>query len=285
MSKLYDAITKIEAAHDKKESVPEFSGRKKPPYLIIGLTLIVIAVLGTTAFIITDKISAVNKNGIYNKPQRQNIHIVKTGKILPHLKTIKNRVVLTEKSAKIDRKTTEKIAVSGTLSKKPSKKLLIAKIKKRIEKKPKKRIRIVAVVKKSLQKSDNKAVVSHNSINQMMLFRDIKSNDNRVAVGAYKKLIKKYPEKVELYNNLAALYIKKGSYRNALRILNRIPTENDTDVKLNMSIVYIKLGEYKKAQVLMKNLFLKNNKQQMTAIKINNFLRNIRYEKKNEIIK
>ncbi len=29
MSKLYDAITKIEAAHDKKESVPEFSGKKK----------------------------------------------------------------------------------------------------------------------------------------------------------------------------------------------------------------------------------------------------------------
>ncbi len=278
MSKLYDAITKIEAAHDKRESVPEFSGRKKPPYLIIGLTLIMIVVLGISAFVITDKISAVNKDGIYNKLQRQNIYAAKTGKILPHLKTIKNRIALTEKGTKI--------AVSRTLSKKLSKKLLIAKIKKRIEKKPKKRIRIVAVVKKSLQRSDNKAVISHNSINQMMLFRDIKSNDDRVVISAYKKLIKKYPNKIELYNNLAALYIKKGSYRNALRILNRIPTvKNDTDVKLNMSIVYIRLGEYKKAQILMKNIFLENNKQQMTAIKINNFLRNIRYEKKNKIIK
>lgn len=283
MSKLYDAITKIEAAHNKREGIPEFR-RKKPPYLLIALTLIVVAVFGISAFIITGKISEVNKNGVYTagKLQRQNFQTAKTNihkKIseqkLP-LKTVEKTIRKRTVATGVNFRTDKKLVAVGAFQTREAKNLLkIAKIKKRIAK-PGNRIRNVYITKRLTRKLDNTTAKPHNAINRVMLFRDIKSSNDFVAINAYKKLIRKYPNAMELDNNLAALYIEKGSYKNAIKLLKKIlDVKNDINARLNLSIAYIKLREYKKARIMMGNLNTENNKEEMTAIKINSFLNNI----------
>lgn len=283
MSKLYDAITRIEAAHNKREGIPEFR-RKRPPYLLIALTLVVIVVFGISAFIITGKISEVNKSGVYTagKLQGQNFQTAKidihkkiSGQKLP-LKTVEKITKKQIAATGVNFKTKKKLVDVGTFPTREAENLSrIAKIKKRIAK-PKNRIRNVYITKSLTRKLDNTATKPHNAINRVMLFRDIKSGNDFVAINAYKKLIKKYPNAIELDNNLAALYIEKGSYKNAVKLLKKIlDVKNDINAKLNLSIAYIKLREYKKARIIMGNLNTINSKEGMTAIKINSFLNNI----------
>ncbi len=256
MSKLYDAIKEIEDKPEQDDNLPNFSQKpQKPPYLLIVIAILIATMTILSAFIIKDKLSR-----IHNKKEKSAVvKVKKQPKIkkaaAKRVKKEQKQVNIQEKHKIIEHKlhtsTVKKIRKNSNLSLKKPKSKKAKKVEKQIKHK-------TPTIKKEV-KSETKGVFildkSSNRESTAQLLDEAYSGSIAVSIEAYKKLIKRFPQNVSLYNNLAVKYIDSKQYRKAIKILKRaLKFSDDDDVKLNLVIAYIKIKEYRKARSIFRDI-------------------------------
>jgi tetratricopeptide (TPR) repeat protein len=265
MSRLYDAIKRIEKKDTPKEAIPNFdiTPQKKPPYLLIGVTVIFVIIIIVSAFMVIDRLHYVKQiNGISKKtsqklskkataedsvaakkriaktsiPQKnQNIEhiVINEGKKKPVAKQV---AVINKKKIKKNK------MVAPTLKKEEK-----HKVKK--DEKLAKKTKSAGEIKPKQEPEFRYTQAESKKESLSSLLQKAESDNNQIAIDAYKKLIKILPNNVSLYNNLAVKYMYLGKYYSAIRVLkDALAISDDDDIKLNLAISYIKIGKYKSAK-------------------------------------
>jgi tetratricopeptide (TPR) repeat protein len=265
MSKLYDAIKRIEKKDIPKETIPDFSitKKEKPPYLLIGITLFFVAMVVVSAFMVINRVHYIKKiNSIPRKTNRQ----ISKKTIVKENTAAKNKIVRAsapKKAQKAEHIVIEKnkkelstIKVIAVNKKKIKNNIMAKQALKKQEKHQvkktenlAKKTKSAAEIKPKQQPEFRYTQTESKKESISLLLQKAESDNNQIAIDAYKKLIKRLPNNVSLYNNLAVKYIYLGKYYAAIRTLKAaLAISDDDDIKLNLAISYIKIGKYKSAK-------------------------------------
>ncbi len=253
MSKLYDAIKEIENRENHDSNIPNFTKKdNRPPYLLIFVTVIFVAILVISAIGLRSKIKGLS---VKNKK------ITHTTIVRHNNKSVSLKTTVIEKKEKkeksIKREKTEKIIVvkhnvKVKKTEKPKVKTSKTNLKKKNASKKKGYANKKTKIKKTYRTLVDKKPESESTYE---LLTKAESNNIHIAVEAYRKLIKRFPNNVSLYNNLAVRYMNANLYNEAVGILKKALTvSDDDDIKLNLTIAYIKLGRYDDAKKVFKTI-------------------------------
>ncbi len=291
MSKLYEAIKKIEEKEKIKAELPDFVQRKrKPPYLLVIVSTLFVALVVFSGLYFTNRLENIRKS---SSLKRERLGVVKKERL-----TEKGRV---EKKAFLEKsgvKVKNEVPVKELVAKRETKVVSVAKevaIKsesKDVNFKSQKRAREGKtgtasgknIVIKNREREITKVERPENNFSMKELSKDqtavllkkANSGDFFESVKAYKKLIKLYPNNISLYNNLAVLFMDKGLYWKAIEVLKKgLSVKDDSTLKLNLAICYIKLGKIKRAKRIVNTIPL-NSKDSKEIEKLNRYLSNLK---------
>ncbi len=276
MSKLYDAISNIESKRSKKDDIPKFNKKHKPPYFLIIVTVVFVAVLFVSAIIIKSRIVDVKHKEIAHKKSVELVFdnktkqkksavkkIIKKPKLATDLKTkyITERAIKKPDIVKVKKNNTKIMEQSNGRIENKEVKATVA-IKKNEDK------------EKDIKSSPvaNSAVIKAKSdVNKLL--NDTESSNDEIAISAYKKLIRRFPRKIELYNNLSVRYMNASDYKDAAEVLKKaLQIKDDQDLKINLTIAYIKMHNYKMAKNTIKTIAQPKGKNIDIVNNINDFL-------------
>ncbi len=274
MSKLYEAIKKIEEKEKIKDELPDFVEReRKPPYLLIVVSILFVATFVFSGLYFTSRFERIKQSG-FLKRQR---YALKKESVERSKKTSTKRLVVKKEAraksvelaqTNIKKKplhkeiTQEKVNLGGVLN---SKKSVIA--QKSGETKNNTLVKSHAVVSsgggRKVVKKEVKKALPEKEVNKSqrsqdqtaVLLKKASSGNFFESVNAYRKLIKLYPNNISLYNNLAVRFMERGLYWKAVKVLKEgLNIKDDPTLKLNLAICYVKLGKYDKAKAIVNTI-------------------------------
>jgi len=283
VSKLYDAIARIEKNQKTSEALPDFH-KRKPPYVLLISTAIFVLVIVVSAVLVREKIDGISRKmpAVHKEPaakkaiNRHKIATVTSDFVNPEFSkrkiVIKIKHKLALKQNGLVNKSENKPVVfptpkAASLNKNRNKvkKTVIKKVAKvqSVSNKVRKIEAIGAAIEKEPEGQDSLIVLINNS----------KSADNRTAIAAYRALIRQFPNNPDLYNNLAARYIRIDRYKEAIGLLKKaLKIKDDPAIRINLAISYIKQGNYQMARVVMNDVTFKNAENLKKAGEIEEFL-------------
>ena len=275
MSKLYEAIKKIEEKERRRDEFPDFTvGKRKPPYLLIVVSILFVAAAVFSGLYFTSRFENIKHSNFFKKNQRAiSVRKVKksngtVGKSLAVKKEIKARnTVIAEKTEAGGqphgaKKVQKEKGLNQMMDSKKS--TLVQRSK---ETKSSLQVKSHVVAKRSssekiaVKESKNTLLgkdINRNRRNQdqtAVLLRKARSGNFFESINAYKQLIKLYPGNISLYNNLAVRFMERGLYQKAIRILKKgLSVKDDPTLKLNLAICYIRIGNYDKAKAVVNTI-------------------------------
>jgi len=278
VSKLYDAIARIEKNQKTSEALPDFR-KRKPSYILLISTAIFVLVIVVSAVLVREKIDSISRK----MPATHKEPVAK--KVISRYQTADTFSGSTKPVAK------RKIAVSkkhklvpmqsGLVNKSENKPVVFStpkatSLNKNRDKKKKTVIRKVAKVQSVSSKVRKIEAIGKKPEGQdslIVLINNSKSADNRTAIAAYRALIRRFPNNPDLYNNLAARYIRIHRYKEAIGLLKKaLKIKDDPAIRINLAISYIKQGNYQMARVVMNDGTFKNAENLKKAGEIEEFL-------------
>ncbi|WP_022671039.1 tetratricopeptide repeat protein [Hippea alviniae] len=244
MSKLYDAIKKLENKKNQPETKdnPFVKPRKEnntKRLVVLGLVSFFLLFVG---FFAVDKFTTHN--------------VKKT-------KKVKSVVVKDTANARsIDNDTKQALKNKSVVEVKVNKIVKIQakpKIERQEIKKPKTVEKSVYVAYKEEKPKTSKN--KEPSVSVANLIEVAENGNDTESISAYKKLIKIFPENLDLYNNLAVRYMNLGKYDEAIKILKKALSIGDSvDVKLNYTLALVKVGRLKEAREVIRTIDVKEVK-------------------------
>ncbi len=253
MSKLYEALKRIEKKEEKKGkrggNIPCAIHRRTMDYWMGGIVVFMIAFI-IAGFILT-RLSEKRKVASITSTKVDVVQQKKTGKV------VESPVKL--EAVKTPPKQASKVEKASSRVKKVA--LLPEKIKKSAS--PRKKVR--KIVKRPVKEK-----VSTYDITLLTLEaqRATEKGEIEKAVEMYRKLLCIRKDDVYLMNNLGALYIMEGKYSDAQQILKKAYSVcTDMDIALNYASALYKGGDKESARMVLKHInpsLLKTDEQRET---------------------
>ncbi len=291
MSKLYEAIKKIEEKEKIKAELPDFVQReRKPPYLLVIVSTLFVALVVFSGLYFTNRLENIRKS---SSLKRERLGVVKKERL-----TEKGRV---EKKAFLEKsgvKVKNEVPVKELVAKRETK--VVSAVKEGTRKSESKDVKFKSqkrarnsktgtvnkrsvVVKNrgkeitNVERPENNFSMEKVSQDQTaVLLKKANSGDFFESVKAYKELIKLYPNNISLYNNLAVLFMDKGLYWKAIEVLKKgLSVKDDSTLRLNLAICYIKLGKIKRAKRIVNTIPL-TSKDSKEIEKLKRYLSNLK---------
>ncbi len=272
MSKLYEAIKKIEEKEKKRDGLPDFVERKRrPPYLLMVVSTLFVAVVVFSGLYFTSRFERMERSGFLKR--RQHIvkgNVVRSEKVLDRSLVVKKETRV--KSVELAETHIKKKPLQKKIAQKKESMSDVVNFRKTITTKGRKTknntlVKSHAVVssgggRKVVNKEVKKALpeksVKQNQWSQDQtaeLLKKASSGNFFESVNAYRKLIKLYPNNISLYNNLAVRFMERGLYWKAVKVLKEgLNIKDDPTLKLNLAICYVKLGRYDKAKAIVNTI-------------------------------
>ncbi len=254
MSKLYDAIKKIENNKNQKEEIPFAKQRKrneKTKKRLIILSLLVSIFVLSGLFIVVGLKH--NKSIGVDREKKSKTVAVKSAAVKKIVKPKKadNSVKVEREKESVDKVKVEKTAKAE--SKVKQRKIYNTSITKN-------KTNNIAVKKKEEKRQDKKLTANVSkkqkpTISVAELVRIAENGSDREAISAYKRLIEIFPDNLDLYNNLAVRYMDIGEYDKAAEILRKALSVGDSaDIRLNYTLALVKLRKLKEAKEEIKTI-------------------------------
>ena len=286
MSKLYEAIKKIEEKEKKRDGLPDFVERKRrPPYLLMVVSTLFVAAVVFSGLYFTSRFERMKRSGFLKR--RQHIvkgSVVRSEKVLDRSLVVKKEIRV--KSVELAETHIKKKPLQKKIAQKKESMSDVVNFRKTITTKGRKTknntlVKSHAVVssgggRKVVNKEVKKALpeksVKQNQWSQDQtaeLLKKASSGNFFESVNAYRKLIKLYPNNISLYNNLAVRFMERGLYWKAVKVLKEgLNIKDDPTLKLNLAICYVKLGRYDKAKAIVNTIPLGSvNSEELKKIK------------------
>ncbi|MCD6223581.1 MAG: tetratricopeptide repeat protein [Deltaproteobacteria bacterium] len=265
MSKLYEALKKIEKRKKKKEE-----RNKNIPYIVhhrtverwIGGIIVFMIAFVVVGFILMRlpekrKVASISSTGVKLVQQKKAEKVVESPVKLEVIKTPPKQI------SKVERSIPVKEVESVETSPKEVKEIVllpktsvgkISKVEKSASlKKGKKVERVTEGPKKSVKK---KRVSTYDiTLLTLKAQRAAEKGEIEKAIDIYKKLLSVRKRDVRLMNNLGALYAMEGRYKSAQTVLKRAYNIcTDVDIALNYTNVLYKMENKKAAQIVFKRI-------------------------------